>query len=54
MAPSELRINVEVENEKLEKMIYLTRKLKHEVIELKKLGITKRNINKMFKFLLKN
>ena len=46
-----IKVNIEIEN--LREMINLIRKLKYEVIELKKQGITSRTINKMFKFITK-
>lgn len=48
-----IKIKVETETEKLDRMIDKIRKLKFEVIELKKQGISKRNINKMFKIMCK-
>ena len=47
-----IKVNVEIEN--LKEMIHLIRKLKFEVIELKKQGIKSKTINKMFKFITKN
>lgn len=48
-----IKIKVEAETEELDSMINKIRKLKFEVIELKKQGISKRNINKMFKIMCK-
>ena len=51
--PNKIKINVKTDEEKVKELINLIRKLKFEINELKKLGISERTLNKMFKLMIK-
>lgn len=51
--PNQIKIYVETDEEKVKELINLIRKLKFEINELKKLGISERSLNKMFKLMIK-
>ena len=53
MPNTTIKINVETDEQKVKNLINLVRKLKYEINELKKLGISERTLNKMFKLMLK-